>query len=100
MPSVRRSQPVRIHSMRGITQVAVDGVAIEIGGMPIVLRSHDEGFRRMLQDRYSGFLGTSRNPRFEFQITLQAPSSGLDNDDEVRVEVRNGNWCLRRGDFR
>jgi hypothetical protein len=82
------------------TQIAIDGVAIEIGGVPIFLRSHDERFRKMLEDRYCGFLGTAGDPRYEFQITVREPSSEWQGDDEVRVELKDGSWRVRRGDFR
>src|SRR5438270_4816149 len=75
------------------------GVAVEIGGMPILLRTTDPAFRRMLEGRYSGFIGNSRSPRFSFDIDLQEIASDLDSDADVDVHMENGRWLLRRGDF-
>lgn len=97
----RDAEEVQAPSTGEITPRAVlDGVVIEIGGMPILLCCHDEPFRKMLEDRYSGFVRVARIPRFKFQVTLQEPSGEPETDDEVRVEVKDGNWHLQRGDFR
>ncbi len=75
------------------------GVAIDIGGMPILLRTGDSGFRRMLESRYSGFIGDSKQPRYAFDVELLEPSEDKDADENVIVQVRDGNWHLKRGDF-
>ena len=75
------------------------GVAVEIGGMPIMLRTSDAGFRRMLEQRYSGFLNPSAKPSFSFEIELQDQVSDLHADDDVTVRIERGHWVLRRGDF-
>ena len=84
--------------MNAITQQA--GVAVEIGGMPILLRSEDESFRKMLMDRYAGFVNPSHATRFEFQINLEDPPPGLDPEDDIRVAMTGGRWFLQRADFR
>lgn len=76
------------------------GVAVEIGGMPILLRSPDTSFRQMLQERYAGFVSASSRPRFEFDISLRQPADRLSPEDDVRVQMRGGRWLLERGDFR
>jgi hypothetical protein len=76
------------------------GVAVEIGGMPILLRSTDDSFRKMLQDRYAGFVSSSRTPQFEFDVNLREPAGALGPDADVRVLRKNGRWLLERGDFR
>ncbi len=74
-------------------------ITVEIGGMPIALRTQDNSFRQLLARRYAGFVDSSASPRFEFDIELtKRPASAP--DDDVRVEMRNGTWRLRRGDFR
>ena len=82
------------------TVVQETGVAVEIGGMPILLRTPDTSFRRMLQERYAGFVSASSRPRFEFEINLRQPSDRLSPEDDVRVQMRGGRWLLQRGDFR
>jgi hypothetical protein len=74
-------------------------ITVEIGGMPIVLRTRDNAFRQLLARRYAGFVDSSAPPRFEFDIELKKRAASAP-DDDVRVEMQNGTWRLRRGDFR
>jgi len=97
--------------MSPTSQLAVsDAIAIEIGGMTIALRTQDAAFRQLLEDRYAGFVRTSPNPQFEFDIELLdndlfEPSDSLDPsetkhaDDDVQVRLQSGHWLLQRGDF-
>ena len=73
-------------------------ITLEIGGMPILLRMQDASFREMLALRYVGFVGSSLPPKFEFDVELTPPSG--DPDEDVDVQMRDGVWRLRRGDFR
>jgi hypothetical protein len=74
-------------------------ITVDIGGMPILLHTQDSSFRQMLVRRYAGFVDSATAPRFEFDIELTTPS-GKSPDEDVRVDMRNGIWRLRRGDFR
>jgi hypothetical protein len=82
------------------TQTAVEGVAVDIGGMPILLRSTDASFRCLLQDRYSGFVNASSEPQFEFEVELVERLDGLQAEEEVQVRKEGQSWILTRGDFR
>lgn len=75
-------------------------IAVEIGGLPILLRTQDSSFRELLADRYVGFVGSASRPRFEFDVELVTPSSDMEADEDAQVEMREGKWHLRRGDFR
>jgi hypothetical protein len=79
-------------------------VSIEIGGMPIAVRTHDPSFRRLIENRYAGFVGNSPHSQLEFDIDLYEPSDGAtagnDRDHELEVKIAAGEWLLRRGDFR
>jgi hypothetical protein len=103
---------------------ASDAVAIEIGGMAIALRTQDLAFRQLLEDRYAGFIKSSIQPQFEFDIDL-LDNDLLDNDlrdndlrandlranalfepaettradQDVHVRLQNSQWLLQRGDF-
>jgi hypothetical protein len=79
---------------------ANEAVSIEIGGMPITLRTHDPSFRRLIENRYAGFLGASPSSYLEFDIDLYEPSESAAADDGLEVKIEAGEWLLKRGDFR
>ena len=76
----------------------VPGVIIEIGGLPVRLRVSDPEFIALLQKRYAGFVSTTSEPRFEFDIDLQPPNTEY-QDQDVEVVFEGGKWSLSRGDF-
>jgi hypothetical protein len=76
------------------------GIAVEVGGLPILLRSSDACFLQMLERRYAGFLASAAQTRFQFDIDLVAPSHDMASDEDVNVFTRDGHWYFRRGDFR
>jgi hypothetical protein len=75
---------------------------IEIGGIPVRVRTTDSGFLAMLQDRYAGFVTsselTAKTAEIEFDVELMPPGSAPDTP--VRVTQRLGRWTFERGDFR
>ena len=75
-------------------------IAVEIGGMPILFRTHDSCFREMMINRYTGFLGSRSTPKLEFEVELVTPSGEMQSDEGAQVEMQEGLWYLRRGDFR
>src|SRR5271157_4099551 len=79
-------------------RLGADAVTVEIGGVPIQLHISDPDFRRVIEERYAGFLSPSALPvcRFEIQLT----SSQVPADEDVSVFRRGSTWCLQRGDFR
>jgi hypothetical protein len=92
--------------MNSTSQLAVgDAVAIGIGGMAIALHTQDLAFRRLLEDRYAGFIEAGSHPEFEFDVDLFEasdqfePSQTKHADDDVQVSLQGGQWVLRRGDF-
>ncbi len=78
---------------------AQEAVSIEIGGMAIALHTYDPSFRRLIEDRYAGFVGTTPDSPFEFDIDLYEPSESASADDDLEVKIEAGEWRLRRGDF-
>ncbi len=75
-------------------------VAIDIGGMPIRLRTASRPFRRMLEERYAGFVNRScPEPLFELEVDLVPPGRVAGGGD-VRVRQESGRWSIERGDFR
>lgn len=83
-----------------LPMVAAETVCIEIGGMTIALHTDDASFRRLIEDRYAGFVRNSSKPHFDFNIDLCEPSECAPSDNKLYVAMENGEWSLRRGDFR
>lgn len=77
--------------------VESDEVVVEIGGIPIQLVTSDAGFRRMIQDRYAGFLNSAAVPVCRFEIELTSNLHATDQD--VNVFKAGSTWRLERGDF-
>jgi hypothetical protein len=87
-------QTEQLESHSGATKYRV---AIEIGKLPIAVRTSDSKFREMLLGRYSAFSSAAR-PRFEFDVDLIEPYETTDED--VEVSLVGEEWRLQRGDFR
>jgi hypothetical protein len=74
-------------------------VVVEIGGLPIRLRCDNPEFVRQIQERYTGYLSSSTEARFDFEIEL-APPGTKSRDADVSVTWVSGRWLMERGDFR
>jgi hypothetical protein len=74
-------------------------VVVEIGGLPIRLCSDNPAFLRQIQERYTGYVSSSNDARFDFEIEL-APPGSEPGDADVRVLWDSGQWLMERGDFR
>jgi hypothetical protein len=74
-------------------------VSIEIGGIAIALRTQDPSFHRLIENRYTGFVGESPKSQLEFDIDL-CELSDSSPDDDLEVKIDAGEWLLKRGDFR
>jgi len=111
------------------SKMAAYEVCIEIGEMPILVRTASGEFANLLRDRYGAFVvgaarsadpsdgglatggrggcpcpprppqGSPLNAVFELEVELVPPGSVTDADD-ARVRVERGRWVLERGDFR
>src|SRR5712691_9034174 len=74
-------------------------VVVEIGGLPIRLTSGDPAFIRLIQDRYTGYVSSSDDASFDFDIEL-APPGTESGDEDLSVTWESGRWLMERGDFR
>lgn len=74
-------------------------VIVEIGGVPIALRSDDADFRAMIDQRYAGFLNPAAEPAYEFDIYLDPPPT-ITPDEDAHVFRDGSLWRFERGDFR
>jgi hypothetical protein len=76
-------------------------VSVEIGGMPILLRTRDADFRTLLESRYLGFVRPSgASASFSFDIDVVRPERTVSDAEELEVWIEDGIWHLERGDFR
>ncbi len=73
------------------------GVTVDIGGIPILLRSSDADFRSMIEQRYSSFVNPAALPAYTFDIDLRSASHG--SDDDAIAFTRGSTWFVQRGDF-
>jgi len=84
----------------GMTAVArSSSVVVEIGGLPIRLRCESPEFLHQIEERYAGYVGSSNDAGFDFEIEL-APPGAVSQDEDVRVTWDSGRWLMKRGDFR
>jgi hypothetical protein len=75
------------------------GVVVDIGDIPVRLRTTDPSLVAVLERRYSRFLDSSAPPAFEFDVSV-VPAGTLPGDADVSVRVQTSRWVLERGDFR
>jgi hypothetical protein len=82
------------------TLTSIHDLTINIGGMPILVRTDSPDFAHMLRDRYGKFV-TADAPHavIELEIELIPPGRVCDAED-VRVRREAGRWVMERGDFR
>jgi hypothetical protein len=79
-----------------MTSTSRKTACVEIGKIPIALSTTEQTFLDLLQQRYEGFLSSSR-PEFELEFDLI--NQGQGTDDDVRVSREEGEWNISRGDF-
>ena len=74
-------------------------LVIDIGGMPVLIRTGSSEFARLLEERYGDFVTQdAEKPVFEFDVELAQPPT-CNPDDDVRVRLESGRWIMERGDF-
>ena len=72
-------------------------VVVEIGAMPVLVRTDSPEFLQILTNRYGSFTNPAARPVFEFDVDIVPPGKITDDDD---LSVRfTGRWVLERGDF-
>lgn len=77
---------------------AAQQVVIEIGGLPVGVRTDSAEFLEILEERYGGFVNAEAQPLFEFNVEI-VPTGRITDADEPNVRFVDGRWVLERGDF-
>ena len=83
-----------------------ESIIVEIGNIPIALKTDNPSFRRVLEDRYAPFLGSSKEVHSEFTLELLEPrpesetaDDNSDDESDLQVKKVGSRWTLKRGDF-
>jgi hypothetical protein len=71
---------------------------IEIGGTPVLVRTRSDSFGRSLQQRYAGFLRPAAQGSLALDVDLLEPGGPV-ADEDLSVQLREGEWWMERGDF-
>jgi len=74
-------------------------VTIDIGAMPILVRTDNLEFLRILANRYGSYLNQAAQPIFAFDVDVVPPGM-ITDEEELRVSTTGGRWVIERGDFR
>lgn len=83
-----------------MTLTATHELAIDIGGMPILVRTDSAQFAALLEDRYGSFIhAPSSDGIFSLDVEL-IPARTIEEDEDVSVRLESGSWIMTRGDFR
>jgi len=86
--------------MGQLAAIGVQEIIIEIGRIPVRVCSESPEFLRMLEERYSGFLGPDTEPAFELDVELVTPSRRMTDEEDIAVRFESGRWLIERGDLR
>ncbi len=86
--------------LQGEQSVWGHDVAVEIGGMPIRMRTDDAAFLALLEKRYAGFVRPAGNSCLALDVNVIHPERVVSRAEELRVWREGGVWRLERGDFR
>jgi hypothetical protein len=84
--------------MSPVATARVETLTIEIGGMPVLVRTDSAEFFQILARRYGGFVNPTAEPVFEFDVEIVPPGKITDEED-LSVRFEGGRWVLERGDF-
>jgi len=80
------------------TPAGQPGATVGIGDIPIFLQTDNDDFRRLIEDRYAGFVNPSAEPSCVLEVHLEPPSGRTAED--VQISRSGSVWRIERGDFR
>lgn len=73
-------------------------VVVDIGAMPILVRTGSREFLQILESRYGGFMNPAARPVFELDVEILPPGR-ITEEEDLSVRFEDGRWVLERGDF-
>ncbi|HLJ76410.1 MAG TPA: hypothetical protein VKT75_03310 [Acidobacteriaceae bacterium] len=73
-------------------------VVIEVGGLPIEVKTEDPAFERLLRNRYGDYVKPVKGD-FSLSVTV-TDVKGIDPDADTEVWLEADEWKMQRGDFR
>jgi hypothetical protein len=73
-------------------------LVVDIGAMPVLVRTTSPEFLQILHLRYGGFVNSAAQPVFELDVEIVPPGPITDEED-LSVRFEGGRWVLERGDF-
>ena len=79
---------------------AIQEFAVEIGNIPVVLRTRSADLQEILQQRYAGFIRGTAQPEHMFDVDVVPAENPVSDVPDARVWNDNGIWRLERSDFR
>jgi hypothetical protein len=86
-------------STMGMMTTAAHKLTIEIGEMPVSVRTESEEFLHLLEGRYGEFVVPSPVAGcFELEVEL-VPPGPVSEAEDLNVRREDGRWILERGDF-
>jgi hypothetical protein len=73
---------------------------VEIGGMPILVRTDSAEFHQILKQRYAGYLSDAEPPAAAMFDVEIVPPQRISEEEDLNVRLEAGRWVMQRGDFR
>jgi hypothetical protein len=74
-------------------------LAIDIGGLPVLVRTDNLAFLQVLENRYAGFVNASAPSVFTLDAEVIPQRQGSNEDEELSLRFAAGRWVMERGDF-
>lgn len=73
---------------------------VDIGGMPILVRTASPEFYQVLRQRYGDYMSNIEPPAAAvFDVDI-VPPQRVSEDEDLSVRFEAGRWVMERGDFR
>jgi ABC-type molybdenum transport system ATPase subunit/photorepair protein PhrA len=94
--------------MSSPTLISVHDLTINIGGIPILVRTDSPEFAQMIEDRYGEFV-VAEAPRAVIKLEIELVKESafgiqgpgfVQDDEDLSVRLESGRWVMERSDYR